>query len=319
MDFMYINDEQLTEDELLTVLKHNSETIRLRKSEIERLKKAANASIIEVKEVPTIVKKEEVIKRESDKTDFDEEVEFYISEIESLKEEELSEKLSEVLPVRANYNYKKIIIRIIAEYVKDIKDINEILIMDTDKMDITELNEYKEEIKKLSKKIELLKIALKDDKKIETENNHQNRIIFAPTAGGNIRAIDSIKDMPIEYYESFLELFNSIKDGTFKNIRKFSNSGQLNGLFEVKGFKVRVYFDRIFKDTYAIIGVYVKKVDNDKAFRSYVTNIYDEYKKNMKKIKENIANEEFLKLHEDYEKELFALLNSKKDEKGAKK
>ena len=319
MDFMYINNGQSTEEELLKVLNHNRETIRIRRAEIKKLKEAASSTIIEVKEVPTIIKKVETIKRKPEKTDFDEEVEFYMSEIRTLKDEDLTEKISDVLPVRANYNYKKIILRIIAEYIKDIKDITEILIIDANKMDIDELNEYKQEIVILKQKIELLKTALEENKEMITDNIHQNRIIFVPTSSGNIRVLDSLKAIPIEYYDGFLELFNSIKDGTFKNIRKFTNSGPLNGLFEVKGFKVRVFFDRIFKDTYALLGVYVKKVDSDKAHRSYVTNIYDEYKKNVKKIKNNLNNEEFLKLNEDYEKELFELLNTKKEEKVVKK
>ena len=98
---------------------------------------------------------------------------------------------------------------------------------------------------------------------------------------GNIRVIDEIekisKSSP-EFCSEFLELFQSIQDGSFKRVKRFLNNNKLVGISEVRGFKPRVVFDRIGKNDYAIITAFLKKCDNDRGyefFRIKNTKVYE--------------------------------------------
>ena len=85
--------------------------------------------------------------------------------------------------------------------------------------------ETTEEIISEEEKIGIIKNHLtKNDEKEETITSkpHQNNLIFVPTTGGNIRVLDELDKISPEYYARFFELFQSIKDGTFKNEQRFS-------------------------------------------------------------------------------------------------
>ena len=250
MEFKKVDIDNTTEEELVAVLKENSKTNVSLKNQIMKMNKATESSEIEITSVPEVVLACDDNEVYVEEDDFLDEADYYISEFRNLKSREIEENIDDVLPTRSNYNYKNIVLRLILEVSKDIKEINEIIEEEANTLSLSELKEYKEEIISLNKTIELLRSKLKEDITSVEPVVKENKLVFAPTSAGNIRVFDEIKDIPEEYYEGFLGLFKSIKDGSFKNIRRFENNNKLAGLIEVKDFQIRVAFQRLDKDVH---------------------------------------------------------------------
>lgn len=127
-----------------------------------------------------------------------------------------------------------------------------------------------------------------------TEQN-QNKLIFLNTPGGAIYAENDLIAISREYYEGFKNLLLSIENGTFKNVKKFPGNGTaLSGIAEVKDYKIRVLFDRVARDKYIIIDIFVKKSDNDKAYQESLRARVDYYKKNKNVILSSLDDESYL-------------------------
>lgn len=313
MDFEFPDITNLSEEELISVLNHNFHCACMRKKEIEKLEKAVDNTNTTKVEIPKVVSFDTVVEEDESEADFEKEVEYYLSEFLKLKDYD-ENSIMEVLPSRNSYNYADVVLRIIAEIGRDIKDIRAIIIADGSSMSKNDLIEYRNEIKSNIDKVSLLKKVLYESKEDVSSEKVSNKLIFAPIKNSDkIRVFDELKDIPIEQYEDFLELFESIKDGTFKNIRRFVNSEILKGALEVKGYQVRVVFQRISKDCYGIISMFVKKTQNDRIYRNQLENKYTEYKEIAPTLKEKVKDEEFLKKHMEYEKELFKELSKNKN------
>ena len=51
--------------------------------------------------------------------------------------------------------------------------------------------------------------------------NTQNKLILVPSTTGKITPLEHLKNIPIDLYPSITSLLESIKNGTFKNVRHF--------------------------------------------------------------------------------------------------
>ena len=183
-------------------------------------------------------------------------------------------------------------------------------------MEKSELEEYKTELLGSIEKRNLLKDILftKIDEE-EDQVDKSNKLIFMPIKGSDkIRIFDELKDIPQEECEGFIELFESIKNGTFKNIRRFVNNEALNGALEVKGYQVRILFQRLSSDCYVIISMFIKKTQNDSGYRNAIKNKYAEFKNIEKSLKESIKDPLFIKKNKEIEDEVFKILNNNKIE-----
>lgn len=321
MSINFNNMEDMSVEEVISFLDLKRKQADTKREEIKKLRSAIESTKLNITESVEKVEKEEVIKYTDDDNDFEKEVEYYLSEFLNLKEY-TKESIEEVLPSRNNYNYEKIILRIMAEVTHDIKDIKEIIITDSSSMEKSELEEYKSELLGTVEKRDLLKEILFT--KIDEEEeiiDKSNKLIFVPIKNSDkVRIFDELKDIPQEEYEGFIELFESIKNGSFKNIRRFVNNEALNGALEVKGYQVRILFQRLSKDCYAIISAFIKKTQNDSGYRNAIKNKYAEYKNIEKNLKESIKDTEFIKKNKEIEDEVFRILsNGKSDDKGGVK
>ena len=182
--------------------------------------------------------------------------------------------------------------------------------MEDDSIPKEELVEYKALIGKEKLKIKYLRKSMLEEEQT-TIMEHKNRIVLVPTINGNIRIIDELEHIPSEYYDSFLELINSIINGTFKNVKTFTSNPQLTGVSEVKGFKTRVVFSRLDKNTYGLITAFVKKTDTDKLYKETLTRKVTHFRENESKLKERIKDSEFMELNDLYIEELFNLISPK--------
>ena len=311
MEFIILDLDTATEEQLKAAVECNYRTFRLMSSKIETLKKANEQALKKAQQ-----KKEETFHQETpveevvDDIDdeFEEEVAFFVSDVKKLPEEAIEENIESVLPSRKHYEYERLLKRIIAELFKDYNEIEEYML--TEAMEPEEQEEllhdqaiFLRKIKAISKQLTLTIEEITQTPVIE------NELIFVPTSGGNIRIFDELDHIPSNYYKKFESLFASIKDGTFKGVKKMQ--GSLEGLAEVRDIPSgsRVTFMRLDKNRYAVISAFVKKSDNNSGYQKMVENHYQSYRQQETALKANLDNPEFLELHKQYELELFRKLS----------
>ena len=311
MEFIILDLDTATEEQLKAAIECNYRTFRLMSSKIETLKKANEQALKKAQQ-----KKEESFHQEApveevvDDIDdeFEEEVAFFVSDVKKLPEEAIEENIESVLPSRKHYEYERLLKRIIAELFKDYNEIEEYML--TESMEPEEQEEllhdqaiFLRKIKAISKQLTLTIEEITQTPAIE------NELIFVPTSGGNIRIFDELDHIPSNYYKKFESLFASIKDGTFKGVKKMQ--GSLEGLAEVRDIPSgsRVTFMRLDKNRYAVISAFVKKSDNNSGYQKMVENHYQSYRQQETALKANLDNPEFLELHKQYELELFRKLS----------
>lgn len=141
--------------------------------------------------------------------------------------------------------------------------------------------------------------------------NVLNRIVFLKNTIGEPMIISSLKGYE-EYYESFLELINSIIDGSFKNKRSFSNNNKVVDMMEVKGFKTRVLFSHLKDNVYVIMPAFVKKCDTDLRHRNILENVSQIYQMQKEELLNLVNSGEYMQKEEEYLSELLDILKEKK-------
>ena len=310
MGIDYDNFLYMSSTEMIEYLDMKRRQTEIKRKENKELESAFNSNVSRVVMPSKDIQIQDEKKVEED--DFEKEFEYYFGEFKGLKEH-TTESIKNVLPEPSNYYYEKIIMRLIAEISRDIKEYREILITFGSTMDKEELEEYRNEIVFNNAVRLILKDILFTEEK-EEYLDEKNKLIFVPIKStGKIRVFDEMKDIPEEEYPGFIELFQSIKDGTFKNAKRFTNNVNLSGASEVKGHQIRIVYQRLSKDCYAIVSVFMKKTQNNDNYRKAVEAKYTEYKAMEKELKESIKNPEFLEKHKKYEDDLFRMLGYDKD------
>lgn len=311
MEFIILDLDTATEEQLKAAIECNYRTFRLMSSKIETLKKANEQALkkAQQKKEETFHQQEPIEEVVDDiDAEFEEEVAFFVSDVKKLPEEAIEENIESVLPSRKHYEYERLLKRIIAELFKDYNEIEEYML--TESMEPEEQEEllhdqtiFLRKIKAISKQLTLTIEEITQTPVIE------NELIFVPTSGGNIRIFDELDHIPSNYYKKFESLFASIKDGTFKGVKKMQ--GSLEGLAEVRDIPSgsRVTFMRLDKNRYAVISAFVKKSDNNSGYQKMVENHYQSYRQQETALKANLDNPEFLELHKQYELELFRKLS----------
>ena len=308
MEYIILDPTTATEEQMRKAISSNNRTYRLMNSEIIKLRRVAelekNSAIKEEQSEEEV----SITAQEQSDIDFEEEAEYYYSAIKDLSKNNLESELIDALPSRKNYQYQRIILRIKAEIMKEIKELKDFFA--TEDLSKEEVEEFKAELLFQMQKLATLNriLAREETKSEETIEQVENTLIFVPTTGGNIRVLDEIEHIEPEYYERFFGLLHSIKDGTFKNVKRFSRNSDLAGLCEVKDFKTRVVFKRLNKNTYAIISAFVKKSDNDKGYRNMLSIRYSDYLGIESSLTSSLENADFIELHNQYQEELFRKL-----------
>lgn len=298
---------------IISIIRENSELRR----EIKRLETAKQSTIDEdVEEIVLPSLKKEIVVEgiEEDVIDeIGESAEFYFSSLKDIKltgTNEDKELVRENIPVKSNDNYKKVLLRIIANCNKEINEYRSELERLKGTITEEEYNEYYSEIVKFTSIINYIK-EIDLEKEEKQENKPTNRIVFMGKSSDRVYAVEDMYDIASDYYLDFAELFDSIIYGTFKNVRFFTaNNDKVSGIAEVKGFKVRVLFDRVGPKTYSIIAAFVKKSDNDKDYRDFVKNRVATYRSKRGEIVKSLNDPEYLKSQDEYTKELYDLMGA---------
>ena len=317
MEFIKIDPSKTTSEEIAQAITLNCKTIKLMKKEIEKLEKinqdyCNSAEKRENSNNESVETDEITITSDTQKTDFDNKIDYYYSLIDLIPiSEKLNEEREATLPSDKNVDYNDIIMRLKLELYKNIKELKEFI--EEESLSLDELREFREEIKTNQLKIDSIDyINNEKDKKESADDNKENNLIFVPTEGGNIRIIDEIKRIDVDFLPAFKKLFDSIKDGTFKNVKRYNNNKNYltSSVAEVKDFKIRVVFDRISKSDYALITAFIKKSDNDRGYRNSLDLKIMNYLKQKDRLKELINDDEYMKEQSLLEKELYSCFTS---------
>ena len=312
MNFRILDLAKATEQELLDCIDKNIIVAKLHRDEIARLKALATKALL--KEKVELPKQEEVLESVVDKEkdeDFEDEVDYYFEAIHSLTSTSLVSHLEDFLPSKKNPSYKKLMYRIQAEILREIKDIKDFIA--TEDLSIEEISELKEEMALSQLKNDRITAILNRTEEHENEEEavEENTLIFIPTQTGRIRVFDELESMPPEYYDELFDLFSSIKNSTFKGVKRFHGE-HLARTSEVKGKLMRVVFDRIDKNTYAILTMFAKKVDTSTGYRTSLEAVVQSYIPSRNNIIDKLKDPEFIELHKNLEIELMKKLSPTK-------
>lgn len=308
----FINTDTITDDEeLLEVLKHNNKVSSNMKQEIKEMEKLdeVNRTMIFEKEKQYFEDCEEYEEEQDEDSDYL----YYYEPIKEVREdisiEELEQIIKENLPSKNNPNYFKIISRMMAEIFKEIMEYEEIK---SDSIGEEEIIEETQKLIDLNKRklnyIRNAKIDSKSDQEIK-----ENNLYFFKTTSGNIYCLNDLDKIKKEYYESFSELFKSIKDGTFKRAKRLnSNNSKTSSLSEVRGFKTRVLFDKLDENNYIIIMCVVKKCNYDNGYKKSIESRGLTYRAMKPKLLSQKDSEKSRNENKDIEKKLFLKLEDRR-------
>lgn len=319
MEFIILDlDDGISSKEIFEVISENHKTSMLIDKEVKKLKELSSKSTKRVEDDNKTPEKE-MIYDEADEvnSELDDKVDYYNYLISSIDDcEDLQDQIESSLPNPNTGDYKTIVLRLKLKLLKSIKETADFISECREEFDDEDLEEYKEEIRLCSKKLEILKSESNEEVN-ENKTSTKNNFFFPVSSMGNIRVIDEIekisKSSP-KFCSEFLELFQSIQDGSFKRVKRFLNNNKLVGISEVRGFKPRVVFDRIGKNDYVIITAFLKKCDNDRGYKDSLELKIQKYMSQRDNIVKKLNNPEYRALNEQYTNELFGKLGYNKEE-----
>lgn len=300
--------------EMEAILKYNSTQANSIKSKIEKIDKATKSEGSFSPDYSALINKD-LFLTEIDDEDEDEEEEFkyYYDNIkEALNDcntkEEMEKAIYDNLPVINNKNYCNIIRRIILELVNERNEYEAL----KDGEDERVIADLEKEQKLFDYLISLVRNHRNYEKTTYgSVDNVDNNIVFLTTTSGNIYAEGDLASIDPEYYAGFKLLLESIKDGSFRNIKRFSHAhNSLKGILEVKDFKIRVVFDRLKANTFIILDIFTKKSDCDMGYIEQVIRRVDYYKRIKDDLKDRV-DDDMIKEHGVILANIFDGLDSK--------
>ena len=300
-------------EDLERIVRYNIGKAHQIRKELSILKELPNKNCIVTEPVMESV---DLVQVECKEKEINEEYLYYYTNLledlnETKTEEDKKIAIARNLPTIDNKNYVNIINRIKLELLKGIHDLEELKELETDNDFISEIEKEKLDTQSL---IHMIQEVQTEKVEIDSVSSSitKNNLVFLQSHSGSTYAENDLYSIAEEYYESFKDLILSIEDGTFKNVKRFSkNNNILKGISEVKDFKTRVIFDRIDKNTYVIIDIFVKKTDNDNGYRDALNSRVDYYKKVKPMIIEQIKDEKYLEYHREIRDNLISGLTEK--------
>ena len=296
--------EEVQRDYIKSALKQNKELYEDAKKQLVQIKKHLNTTITPDIVIPEVKKQEEITIEMEETTEYN----VYWEWLKSCTD--LTE-IPEYLPKRTNENCVDIMNGLILMCLAEKKEANDGICEEALEEDYREM--FQEEAKRHQDLINYL-IEYRDTVPAESELTKEkimNRLVYLPTSSGNPSVFNDLKTISDGYEESFMELIDSIKDGSFKGLKAFVSNSKLAGLLEVKNFKTRIVFKRLTKDIYIIYSMFMKDQDNDYKYRNSLVNHYEHWNRIEKSFKAKLTNPEFLAYNDEITAQIEAYLAGK--------
>lgn len=174
-----------------------------------------------------------------------------------------------------------------------------------------DFNEYEQHIKDIIDNLHYLQISQQQD-----DLSINNQILYLTTQYGNNIFLNSLTQIPSEYYDNISIAFNSIINGNFKNNKRVGkkSDGFYSALLEVKSDKVRIFYLKITSNLYLIIDVIIKKFNTNNEYGRFIRGISKEGFLQIKKFLKMTDSEQqtLLGEHANATAEIGLILNGKK-------
>lgn len=151
---------------------------------------------------------------------------------------------------------------------------------------------------------------LRDSYVVKNEVSY-NKIIYTKTDLNNVNFLSDLDKIPSDFYENVGNAFNSILDGSFKNMKRLgkSDEGFACALFQVRDSDIRIFYSTFDFDVYIVGGVIVKKVSTSRDYSTYVRKI----SRDIKACKESLSGKKYdLEEHDNITKEVIKTLKLKR-------
>ena len=195
MEFIILDlDDEISSKEIFEVISENHKTSMLIDKEVKKLKELSSKSTKRVEDDNKTPEKE-MIYDEADEvnSELDDKVDYYNYLISSIDDcEDLQDQIESSLPNPNTGDYKTIVLRLKLKLLKSIKETADFISECREEFDDEDLEEYKEEIRLCSKKLEILKSESNEEVN-ENKTSTKNNFFFPVSSMGNIRVIDEIE------------------------------------------------------------------------------------------------------------------------------
>lgn len=316
MDFVKVTDDKNI-NSLLAAINQNLRTSNYMQKEMQKRNTSQSVFVSNFSDEDPLIEEISPFIPEQEYDQFENDILYYMSELSSLTAGSSKEEIREVLPDKDDYDYEKVLLRLMAELVRENNEMT--IFSDEEGVSLEEKKFLASEIEENLRRKDILKeLVTEKEKEEENEVHEENKLVFMPTQSGNPCVISELKHIDSAYYESFASLFESIITGKFKNLRKFSPNSAVAGLFEVKDFAIRIILSRLGPREYCVISAFTKKTDSNKDYQEQINLRASNFRKLEASLKENIKNEEFMQLQATYQEELFNMLG-RESKKGIQK
>ena len=183
------------------------------------------------------------------------------------------EEVKRQLPTGDFINFNDLIDGIISCLESDLEEWNS-LGNDLSSEELQEVELLRTKISLCEERKKSVNAEVDDEKRVERSYNRN--IIFAETKMGNCYLFEDVKDIDPSFYGEIIDLLYKLLDGNIidnkeKN-RQLGNDKNVKGVREVKGFKVRLYYQFLGKgtDILYVIGAKVKKDNFSRKDREFV-------------------------------------------------
>lgn len=287
------------------IYEHNKKVYKLEKSKANQLQKMELSN-----QTPMVIYSNDLSDEiqiskkqvETIKTD----VNSYLNKV--LKTDNLDEIIS-FLPQRDNPNFDNILsvllIRLYKAYVETLNFINS----QKDRQSFAEA--FSSDLDMISSKMEIILEYKENVVECDILNSgNNNRIMFLKNSSGMPVIFQNLKGYE-EYYDIFLDLLNSIVDGTFKNLRMFFKYGKLVNMYEVKYYEARILFARLKDNTYVILSGFMKKCVTDLRHRNLIENTSQTYQNQKDNLLNYLNDDEYMQKEQMYLEQLNNMLVEK--------
>ena len=239
------------------------------------------------------------------------------------------EELYDVLPNKNYSNFNEIMQGIIKLLAEEIKSNMSSLSREKDP-DMIIL--YKEEIADLQRKMKICEQVLQssyvieDEQKETIDEDKKNIIIFGISPAENVSFLSDLRrDVDPHYYEDVIALLESYKNGTASNnpdtIKRFTGANtKLQGIYELKGYQIRIIFQPLDNNMIYVSMVRIKKDDRTlKDFNEPIKRIgllSKDYERVKRIIKSGQGLEELIIRNEEVYQDIISFVETKTKKDG---
>ena len=123
MDFVKVTDDKNIND-LLVAINQNLRTTNYMQKEMQKRNTSQSVFVSNFSDEEPLIEETMPFVPEQESNQFENDILYYMSELSSLKTDSSKEEIKEVLPNKNDYDYEKVLLRLMAELVRENNDMS---------------------------------------------------------------------------------------------------------------------------------------------------------------------------------------------------